>query len=149
MRDQLGLSTTSSTPKIVLLTLIAVGLCWGVESVVSLHAPALIPVVHADDEPGERAKMQVAFGIDVARRGLWEEAIHRWVQAAELDPDNSSAQNNLAVAYEQSGKFELANESYERALELSSDNIYIRQNYELFREAYERKKRKEKDGANP
>ena len=94
----------------------------------------------ADDRQTE-SREQVAFGIEVAQRGLWREAIYRWEKAVELDPENPSARNNLAVAYEQSGEFDLANEEYERALELDSDNLYIRQNYELFREAYERKKR--------
>ena len=94
----------------------------------------------ADDREKE-SKEQVAFGIEVAQRGLWREAIYRWEKAVELDPENASARNNLAVAYEQSGEFDLANEEYERALELDADNLYIRQNYELFREAYERKKR--------
>jgi len=93
------------------------------------------------DERQNAAKEQVAFGIEVARIGLWREAIYRWEKAVELDPKNASARNNLAVAYEQSGAFDQANEEYERALELDADNLYIRQNYELFREAYERKKR--------
>ncbi|GMR21898.1 MAG: hypothetical protein BMS9Abin37_0219 [Acidobacteriota bacterium] len=97
----------------------------------------------ADDREKE-SREQVSFGIDVARIGLWREAIYRWEKAVELDPANASARNNLAVAYEQSGTFDLANEEYERALELDSDNLYIRQNYELFREAYERKKRTDK-----
>ncbi len=96
--------------------------------------------VSADDREKE-SREQVAFGIEVARIGLWREAIYRWEKAVELDPANASARNNLAVAHEQSGEFDLANEEYERALELDSDNLYIRQNYELFREAYERKKR--------
>jgi Tfp pilus assembly protein PilF len=102
-----------------------------------------VGLVSADEEKDRRteAKEQVSFGIEVARLGLWKEAIYRWEKAVELDPDNPSARNNLAVAYEQSGEFELANQEYERALELSPDSVYIRQNYELFREAYERKKR--------
>jgi Flp pilus assembly protein TadD len=95
------------------------------------------------DERQEQSKKQVEFGIEVAQRGLWREAIYRWEKAVELDPANPSARNNLAVAYEQSGMFDEANEQYERALELDANNIYIRQNYELFREAYERKKRTE------
>ena len=101
-----------------------------------LGAPAF-----ADSNAGKRSKRQVEFGIEVAQKGLWREAIYRWQKAVELDPANASARNNLAVAHEQSGEFDLANEGYERALELDSDNLYIRQNYELFREAYERKKR--------
>jgi type IV pilus assembly protein PilF len=100
-------------------------------------------VAAADEEKDRRsqAKDQVLFGIEVARLGLWKEAVYRWEKAVELDPQNPSARNNLAVAYEQSGEFDLANEEYERALELNPDSLYIRQNYELFREAYERKKR--------
>ena len=33
------------------------------------------------------AKAQVEFGINVAQRGLWREAIYRWEKAVELDPD--------------------------------------------------------------
>ena len=100
-----------------------------------------IPCGLTADDREQASREQVSFGIDVARMGLWREAIYRWEKAVELDPDNASARNNLAVAYEQNGTFDLANEEYERALELDSDNLYIRQNYELFREAYERKKR--------
>ena len=100
-----------------------------------------IPAGLTADDREKESREQVSFGIDVARMGLWREAIYRWEKAVELDPANASARNNLAVAYEQSGTFDLANEEYERALELDSDNLHIRQNYELFREAYERKKR--------
>lgn len=108
--------------------------------VVSPFDPA---AVLADEDKARESlsKEQVAFGIEVARLGLWREAVYRWEKAVELDPDNASARNNLAVAYEQSGEFESANDEYERALELAPNNLYIRQNYELFREAYERKKR--------
>ena len=105
------------------------------------------------DETGEKrvddAKEQVAFGIEVAQLGLWKEAVYRWSRAVELDPESSRARNNLAVAHEQMGEFDQANEQYERALELEPNNIYIRQNYELFREAYERKKRTDRrSGSN-
>ncbi len=96
------------------------------------------------------AKKQVEFGIKVARRGLWYEAIFRWKKAVALDPQSASARNNLGVAYEQSGEFELAEGEYEHALELAPGSVYIRQNYELFREAYEKRKRKERrDRGNP
>ncbi len=107
----------------------------------------------AQEENGEKradeAKQQVAFGIEVAQLGLWKEAVYRWSRAVELDPDSARARNNLAVAHEQMGEFDQANEQYERALELEPNNIYIRQNYELFREAYERKKRTDRrSGSN-
>jgi len=99
----------------------------------------------ADTKPEDLSKKQVEFGIDVARIGLWREAVYRWQRAVELDPSNASARNNLGVAYEQAGQFDLAEEQYQRALELDTNNVYIRQNYELFREAYEKRKRKDGD----
>ena len=99
---------------------------------------------HADKKSRSQSKKQVAFGIQVARQGMWREAIFRWQKAVELDPDNASARNNLAVAYEQNGEFETAEQEYERALDLNPDSVHIRQNYELFREAYEKRKRKER-----
>jgi len=96
----------------------------------------------------DKSKKEVIFGIEVAQRGLWREAIFRWEKAVELDSQNASARNNLAIAYEQSGEFEMANQEYERALEIDANNLYIRQNYELFREAYERKKRKDRRGSS-
>jgi Flp pilus assembly protein TadD len=121
-------------------------------------APALFAILLAcsaalaavgEDKPVEQAKEQVAFGIEVAQLGLWKEAIYRWSKAVELDPQSAHARNNLAVAHEQMGEFDEANQEYERALELEPNNIYIRQNYELFREAYERKKRTDKrSGSN-
>ncbi|HEY7698693.1 MAG TPA: tetratricopeptide repeat protein, partial [Vicinamibacteria bacterium] len=72
----------------------------------------------ADEKPVEQSKEQVAFGIEVAQLGLWKEATYRWSKAVELDPENASARNNLAVAHEQMGEFDEANKEYERALEL-------------------------------
>ncbi len=116
--------------------------------------PALFAIFFAGspllaDEKTEKSKAQVSFGIEVAQLGLWKEAMYRWEKAVELDPESARARNNLAVAYEQMGEFDQANQEYERALELEPNNIYIRQNYELFREAYERKKRTDRrSGSN-
>jgi Tfp pilus assembly protein PilF len=82
----------------------------------------------------EDAKKHVEFGIAVASKGLWREAIYRWEQATKIDPSYSAAYNNLAVAYEHEGRFEKARQSYEKALELDPNNQMIRQNYELFKE---------------
>ena len=113
-----------------------------ITTVLTLALLALARPAFADKKPEEVAKKEVEFGIEVARIGLWREAVYRWQKAIELDPSNASARNNLGVAYEQAGQFDLADEQYKRALELNSGNMYIRQNYELFREAYEKRKRK-------
>lgn len=84
------------------------------------------------------ARKQVEFGIAVAQRGLWKEAMYRWERAIELDPTYAAAWNNLAVAYEHEGLFDKARQAYERALELDPDNVLIRQNYDLFKEINDR-----------
>ena len=101
------------------------------------------PLAAATDD--ERAEKENRFGVDVARRGLWKEAAYRWRKAVELDPANARAHNNLAVGLERAGEFEEALDVYETALSLEPSNEQIRQNYELFREAYERKQRKDRD----
>src|SRR5262245_26815395 len=84
------------------------------------------------------AKSQVEFGINVAQRGLWREAIYRWEKAVELDPTYAAAFNDLAIAYEHEGQLDKARKAYEKALELDSNNSQIRQNYELFKEINDR-----------
>ena len=84
------------------------------------------------------AKAQVEFGINVAQRGLWREAIYRWEKAVEIDPTYAAAFNDLAVAYEHEGQLEKARDAYEKALALEPNNIQIKQNYELFKEINDR-----------
>ena len=89
----------------------------------------------------EQAKSQVEFGITVAQKGLWQEAVFRWERATEIDPTYAAAFNNLGIAYEQLGKFEQAGKAYEKALELEPQNLSIQQNYDLFKEINDRAKR--------
>jgi tetratricopeptide (TPR) repeat protein len=84
------------------------------------------------------AKAEAQFGIDVAQRGLWREAIYRWERAIELDPTYAAAFNNLAVAYEHEGQLDKARQAYEKAIALEPQNIQIRQNYDLFKEINDR-----------
>ena len=89
------------------------------------------------------AKKQVEFGISVAQRGLWREAIYRWERAVEIDPTYAEAHNNLAIAYEHEGDLTKARTAYEKALELQPNNTFIKQNYELFREINDRTTRQD------
>jgi Flp pilus assembly protein TadD len=84
------------------------------------------------------AKSQVEFGINVAQRGLWREAIYRWQKATELDPTYAAAYNDLAIAYEHEGQLDKARKAYEKAIELDPNNTQVRQNYELFKEINDR-----------
>jgi Flp pilus assembly protein TadD len=102
-------------------------------------APA-VPVAPSRDQ----SRDELGFGIGVARKGLWREARFRFERAVALDPGAATARNNLAIALEQEGAFERARAEYEAALRLDPDNLYIQQNYDLFREADDKRNRKKK-----
>ena len=102
-----------------------------------------VAVVPAAADARSDAKEQVEFGISVAQRGLWREAIYRWERAAQIDPTYAAAQNNLAIAYEHEGELDKARGAYEKALELEPSNTYIKQNYELFKEINDRTSRQD------
>ncbi len=83
------------------------------------------------------AGTDLAFGVDMAKRGLWNEAIFRFQQAEKADPSNSHVQSNLAVAYEARGDFERALEYYKKALQLTPNDKQVRANYSRFVEFYQ------------
>ncbi len=62
---------------------------------VAVAAAALPSASYADARSDARA--QVEFGINVAQRGLWREAIYRWEKALELDPNNSQIRQNFEL----------------------------------------------------
>ena len=101
---------------------------------------AFAPAAYADQRSDSKA--QVEFGIKVAQNGLWKEATYRWEKATQIDPTYAEAWNNLAVGYEHQGRFDDAEQAYQRAMKLDPKNTLIRQNYELFSELNERTKRR-------
>lgn len=103
---------------------------------VSLLAAVAAPVAASNRS---EARAQVAFGISVAQKGLWKEAIYRWERAVALDPTYAAAFNNLAIAYEHEGLFDKAKAAYETALKLDPKNAFIKQNFEFFREINDRR----------
>ena len=80
-----------------------------------LLSPMAVAPLAADAR--DDAKKQIEFGIAVAQRGLWREAIYRWERAAQIDPTYAAAHNNLAIAYEHEGDLEKARAAYEKAVE--------------------------------
>lgn len=89
--------------------------------------------IHAKDQ----ASSQLAFGVDMARRGLWKEALFRFQQAEKLEPENPRIQSNLGVAAEAAGQFDKALEYYQKALRLAPNDKGIRTNYTRFVEFYQ------------
>jgi Flp pilus assembly protein TadD len=96
------------------------------------------PLLAGDDV----ARHQIDFGLRVAQKGLWQEARFRFERAVALDPQSASALNDLAVSLEQMGEFDKARECYEKALGLKPGDLYIQQNFDLFREADDKRNRK-------
>jgi len=84
----------------------------------------------------DKAQSQIAFGSEVARKGLWREAAFRFEQAIVREPGNPRAHNNLAVALEATGEFARALGEYKKALDLGPNDSYIRRNYARFAEFY-------------
>ena len=80
---------------------------------------------------------QLEFGVDMARRGLWNEALFRFNRALISRPGDAEILNNIAVAYEALGLFEEALEAYKKALEASPSNRDLRSNYSRFLEFYQ------------
>jgi Flp pilus assembly protein TadD len=114
-----------------------------VAALVALTAgPALADRGDQRDNRRGEAKAQVDFGIRVAQKSLWKEAVYRFEKAIELDPSYGGAWNNLGIAYEQMGRFDDARKAYEKALALEPNNTFIRNNYDLFREIYDRQNRR-------
>lgn len=90
-----------------------------------------------------QASDQMDFGVRMARANLWREALFRFERATEIDPGDAQALNNLAVAYEGTGEFEKARETYTRALALDKSNQHIQKNYSRFVEFYSRNRKRE------
>lgn len=80
---------------------------------------------------------EVAFGVKMAQRGLWYEALFRFKRAAELRPGDVKVLNNLAVAYEAVGQYENALLAYQEALKTDSANRELKRNYSRFVEFYQ------------
>lgn len=80
---------------------------------------------------------QLAFGVDMARRGLWQEALFRFQQAQRGAGSGAHVLNNLAVAYEALGRFDQALATYREALAVAPNDGDLKRNYSRFLEFYQ------------
>ncbi len=85
----------------------------------------------------KQAGSQLEFGISMAKRGLWNEALFRFSRVLNERPGDPRVLNNMAVAYEAIGEFDQALEHYKLALEKDSANRELRRNYAQFLEFYQ------------
>ena len=79
----------------------------------------------------------IEFGVDMARQGLWSEALFRFQQADKAQPNDGRILNSMAVAYEAVGNFEKALEFYQKALRADPANSELKRNYSAFSQFYQ------------
>lgn len=116
---------------------------WAIVVVVAISSlPG--PAAQAQARPAT-AKEQLEFGVEMAQRELWSEALFRFRQAQRIEPENPKVFNNLAVAHEALGLFEQALDLYRRGLELAPQDKALRNNYARFVDFYQRFKPDEPD----
>jgi Flp pilus assembly protein TadD len=74
----------------------------------------------------------VAYGVDLARKGYWKEAVTHWRLVLKSNPDNIAVLNNLAVAAESENDQERAKQLFIRALQIDPGSSTVKKNYEAF-----------------
>ncbi len=79
----------------------------------------------------------IDFGVDMARKGLWSEALFRFQEADKAQPNDGRILNNIAVAYEAVGNFDKALEFYQKALRADPANRELKRNYSAFSQFYQ------------
>ena len=99
-------------------------------------ASAMTGVVGAGDANAKEAAKEMEFGFKAARRGYWQEALMRFEHANELTPGQPRILNNIAVAQEANGFFEMALLTYQEGLTIDANNKALRRNYARFQEFY-------------
>lgn len=102
-----------------------------------LLGAALVVASCGSTDVAGSAQRQLGFGVQMAQRGLWSEALFRFERAHQIDPNSFRVLNNLAVAYEANGRFDEALATYRRALALDPANRDLRRNYARFVEFYQ------------
>lgn len=96
----------------------------------------LAVVLCAGRKAPETPKAQLEFGVEMARRGLWSEALFRFKQAERSSPGDPRILNNMAVSFEALGQFDKALDYYQQAIKSDRSNRDLRRNYSRFIEFY-------------
>lgn len=90
----------------------------------------------AGNPAAKEAEAEMEWGYKAARRGYWQEALLRFKHANELTPDQPRIINNIAVAQEANGLYEMALLSYQMGLSINPKDDALRRNYARFQEFY-------------
>jgi tetratricopeptide (TPR) repeat protein len=101
-----------------------------------LAAAIITGAAFAGDPNSKEASAEMKWGFKVARRGYWQEALMRFEHANALTPNQPRILNNIAVAQEANGLYEMALLTYQEGLALDPGNTALRRNYTRFQEFY-------------
>jgi tetratricopeptide (TPR) repeat protein len=108
------------------------GLVLAVSAGEAAHAAKPPAPSKADREIAAKISKDLEFASEMARKGLWREALFRWERVLALRPDDPHLLNNVAVAREALGDREGARQAYERALTLTTER-QVEDNFIYFR----------------
>ena len=108
-------------------------------------ALSLFAAPAASKDKKNDASQQMQFGVDMAKRGLWSEALFRFKQVEKIQPNNARNLNNMAVAYEALGLFEQALDYYQQAIKGNPSDKDLKRNYSRFVEFYRSYKATDED----
>ena len=95
-----------------------------------------IGIAFAGNPDAKEASAEMKWGFKVARQGYWQEALMRFEHANQLTPGQPRILNNVAVAQEANGLYEMALLTYQEGLSLDPGNNALRRNYKRYQEFY-------------
>ena len=82
--------------------------------------------------PDEALQRRVELARNYIGEGNWKDAKRNLALAADIDPDNAEVHEAFALVYQSTGEFELAEESFKRAISLDKEFSRARNNYAAF-----------------
>ena len=85
-------------------------------------------------------KSEFDFANKLGQEGLWKEAHYRWQKILADGKESAALYNNIAVALEEMGRFEEAEEAYNKALKLAPNNSTILGNYDRLKKLLKKPK---------
>ncbi len=89
-------------------------------------------VFTTEASPEEALKTRVQLARSYIGEQNWEDAKRNLRMAAEIDPNSPEVHEAFALVYQSTGEYELAEESFERAISLRRDFSRARNNYAAF-----------------
>jgi len=104
----------------------------GISLVILLLLSACTGPTRTKEQKEKSAEAYTNLGLGYLRQGNRTAAMENLLKAIETNPKSSAAQHSIALAYQQYGRPELADEHYIIALDLDGENGLINNNYGAF-----------------